>query len=137
MFALLAVLVNLAATAVVADCLISNPLSSSCDASGPVSCSAHPPPQNTCCYEDPGVGLITQIGSQVKLTHLSGTATPDTGMSWVRYRRPDSELRAKNMLSSGRRTHPQAPVIAGRFMVRTLSCYTRSGPLTDMSRSLG
>ncbi|KAH9003968.1 ribonuclease T2 [Lactarius hatsudake] len=67
MFALLALLANVALTVVSAQDLVSNNtahflnkrLSSGCGLSGPVSCHANPIPSNLCCYESPG-GLLLQ-----------------------------------------------------------------------------
>ncbi|KAH9178670.1 ribonuclease T2 [Lactarius sanguifluus] len=67
MFAILALLANVALTVVSAQDLVSNNtahflnkrLSSGCGLSGQVSCHANPIPSNLCCYESPG-GLLLQ-----------------------------------------------------------------------------
>ena len=74
MFALLAVLTNVAIAAVSAQTpavfntsgiLFNQGLSSGCGTSGPPSCSVDPP-GNLCCYESPGVSHIgdQSLGAQ-------------------------------------------------------------------------
>ena len=85
MFALLALLAHVAFTVVSATALdthlLSKRLSSGCGLSGPVSCSANPPPSNLCCYESPGVRQIRHYEFPLTLTGVLGTAAPNTGLS--------------------------------------------------------
>lgn len=153
MFALLAVLANVAIAVVSAQdpavfntsaILFGNGISatSDCGTAGPPSCSLNSPPQDGCCYESPGVRHAQPLvpGRSV-LTNVQGVAAPNTGTSIDEGSEPSSgemNMGAGCVTgSSGIPTPPLAPPTAGRFTVRYLSfLFTCSGPLSRVNRSL-
>ena len=87
MFALLALLANLAVTVASAQDVnnihrFNKRLSSGCGLDWPVSCSANPPPSDLCCYESPGVRRVWYYCRfLLMLTYVLGVASPNPGLS--------------------------------------------------------
>ena len=137
MFALLALLANLAVTAVSAQDAnthrFNKRLSSGCGLDWPVSCSANPPPSDLCCYESPGVRRVRYYYRfPLMLTYVLGTATPNTGLSTL----IDCVDTRLNFVSSGTRTLLQVPAIAGLSTVGDFLTCMRFVSLSNASRSL-